>query len=76
MSDAPGRPDGTVPPDQVMATFSEWLDHAVACKDACRRDGVSCLHSMRLARRHRAARKAAGRTRQNASDDLQRRQGE
>jgi hypothetical protein len=76
MSDAPGRPDGTAPPDQVMATFSEWLDHAVACKDACRRDGVSCLHSMRLARRHRAARKTAGRARPNASDDLQRRRDE
>ncbi|MER6158806.1 hypothetical protein ABT147_25175 [Streptomyces sp. NPDC001868] len=68
MSDEPGRPDGTVPPDPVMATFSEWLDHAVACKDACRREGVSCLHSMRLARRHRAARKAAGAARRNPSD--------
>ncbi|MDX3067301.1 hypothetical protein PV518_34890 [Streptomyces sp. ND04-05B] len=68
MSDEPGRPGGTVPPNEVMATFSAWLDHAVACKDACRRDGVSCLESMRLARRHRAARKAAGRARPNASD--------
>ncbi|MDX3203998.1 hypothetical protein [Streptomyces scabiei] len=51
-----------------MATFSAWLDHAVACKDACRRDGVSCLDPVRLARRHRAARKAAGRARPNASD--------
>ncbi|WEH16278.1 hypothetical protein [Streptomyces sp. VNUA24] len=67
MSDEPGRPGGTAPPDEVMATFSAWLDHAVACKDACRRDGVSCLHSMRLARRHRAARKAASTARRNPS---------
>ncbi|WP_406198029.1 hypothetical protein OG920_25015 [Streptomyces europaeiscabiei] len=69
MSDEPKRPEGGAPPlDPVMATFSEWLDHAVACMDACRRDGVSCLHSMRLARKHRAARKAAGAARRNGSD--------
>ncbi|MFE7840108.1 hypothetical protein ACFU53_29840 [Streptomyces sp. NPDC057474] len=69
MSDEPKRPGGGAPsPDAIMATFSEWLDHSVACMDACRRDGVSCLHSMRLARRHRAARKAVGAARQNASN--------
>lgn len=25
------------PSDPVLATFSDWLDHAVACVDACRR---------------------------------------
>ncbi len=63
------REGGSAPPaDPVLATFSDWLDHAVACVDACRRDGVSCLHSMRLAKRHRAARKAAGAARRNSSD--------
>ncbi|MGW0841121.1 hypothetical protein ACWD26_13295 [Streptomyces sp. NPDC002787] len=55
------RPDGSPPLDAVMATFGDWLDHAVACKDACRREGVSCLHSMRLGKRHREARRAAAR---------------
>ncbi|MFF7388385.1 hypothetical protein ACFZAE_07980 [Streptomyces scabiei] len=60
------RAEGSAPPsDPVLATFGEWLDHAVACVDACRRDGVSCLHSMRLAKRHRAARKAASAARLN-----------
>ena len=60
------RAEGSaLPSDPVQATFSEWLDHAVACVDACRRDGVSCLHSMRLAKRHRAARKAASAARLN-----------
>lgn len=68
MSGEPTRPEDDRPLDPVMATFSDWLDHAVACMDACRREGVSCLQSMRLGKRHRAARRAASAARRNASD--------
>jgi hypothetical protein len=48
-----------------MATFSARLDHAVACKDACRRKGVTCLPSVRLGKGHREARRAASRARRS-----------
>lgn len=53
-SEEPARPD-----DPVMATFRDLLDHAVACTQACRVEGVACLHATRLGRRHREAKRAA-----------------
>ncbi|WP_200305829.1 hypothetical protein [Streptomyces adelaidensis] len=60
MSEEPACPDDELAVNPVMATFSELLDHAVVCVDACRRKGVSCLQGMRLTKKHRAARKVAG----------------
>ncbi|KMS69080.1 hypothetical protein ACM01_36370 [Streptomyces viridochromogenes] len=61
-SEEPPQPD-----DPVMATFRDWLDHALTCVHACRLEGVACLHSMRLSRRHREARRAARTTGQRST---------
>ncbi|MDX2936857.1 hypothetical protein [Streptomyces ipomoeae] len=63
VNDGASREPAVRPEDAVMATFSAWLDHAVACKDACRRKGVVCLPSVRLGKEHREARRAASRAR-------------
>lgn len=54
-----GREQPPQPDDPVTATFRAWLDHALTCAHGCRVEGVSCLHSMRLGRRHREAKRAS-----------------
>lgn len=67
MSDEPTRREGDPPLDPVMATFSDWLDHAVACMDACA--GRACRASGRCGwGRGAAAGMAARAARRNACD--------